>query len=86
MRISSILIVAAAFAANAAMPALAQDAPALDMATLDTDTSGTVSFDELAVALPDLTEDDFAAADTDGSGDLSADELAAFADMHANAG
>lgn len=54
--------------------ALAQD---LDFATLDTDMSGGISFEELQAAVPDVTEDEFAGYDTDGDGELSEEELAA---------
>ena len=49
---------------------------ATDLVTVDTDVSGTVSFEEAAVAWPDLTAEAFASADTDADGALSADEYA----------
>lgn len=55
-------------------PALAQ---AMDFATIDADASGTVTWEEVQAAAPDLTEEQFQAADADGSGDLSAEEFAA---------
>ncbi len=54
-------------------PALAQMA---DFATVDADGSGTVTWEEVQAAMPDVTEDQFKAADADGSGDLSQDEFA----------
>ncbi|WP_421950388.1 hypothetical protein [Pelagibacterium sp.] len=62
--------------------ALAQD---LDFATVDADASGGVSFEELQVALPDITEEEFASYDLDASGELSEDELAAVAGADAGA-
>lgn len=50
---------------------------ATDFASLDTDASGSLSYAEVQIGWPDLTEDEFNAADTDGSGDLSEDEYAA---------
>ena len=55
-------------------PALAQ---AMEFATIDADASGTVTWEEVQAALPDLTEEQFQAADADGSGDLSEEEFAA---------
>jgi hypothetical protein len=57
-------------------PALAQ---AMDFATIDADASGTVTWEEVQAAAPDLTEEDFKAADADASGDLSEDEFTAIA-------
>ncbi|MCU4653535.1 EF-hand domain-containing protein [Roseibacterium sp. SDUM158016] len=45
--------------------------------TLDGDGDGMVSYEELLVAVPDLTEDGFTAMDTDADGLLSAEEVAA---------
>lgn len=56
-----------------ASPAFAQGA---DFATADADGSGTVTWEEVQAALPDVTEEQFRAADADGSGDLSAEEFA----------
>ena len=47
---------------------------ATDLASVDTDVSGTVSYEEAVVAWPDLTAEAFAAADTDANGELSAEE------------
>lgn len=57
-----------------ASPAFAQ---AADFATVDVDGSGSVSWEEVQAALPNVTEDQFRTADADGSGDLSAEEFAA---------
>ena len=46
-----------------------------DFATLDTNADGEISFEELLVVLPDLTEAEFAMLDTDGSGGLSEQEF-----------
>jgi len=53
--------------------ALAQEAPAF--ADVDTDGNGTISFTELLVAFPDVTEDQFATLDADGSGELDETEF-----------
>ena len=49
---------------------------ATDFATIDTDVSGAVSFEEAQAAWPDLTVEAFASADTDANGELSAEEYA----------
>lgn len=54
-------------------PAMAQ---AADFATVDADGSGTVTWEEVQAAMPDVTEEQFQAADADDSGDLSEDEFA----------
>lgn len=54
-------------------PAFAQ---AADFSASDTDQNGALSWEEVAVAMPDTSEDAFKAADLDGSGDLSAEEYA----------
>lgn len=70
------------------IPALAQDAApkvsfdtsilaGTDFSTLDTDKSGGIAFNELALVVPDLSQDDFNAIDTDKNGQLSPDEYAA---------
>ena len=48
-----------------------------DMATVDVDGSGTVSFEEASTVMTGLTEDLFAAADADQDGELSEEEYAA---------
>jgi hypothetical protein len=48
----------------------------MSFAEVDTDMNGELSYAELAVAWPDLTQDEFDAADIDMSGGLTADELA----------
>ncbi|MDN5786928.1 EF-hand domain-containing protein [Pseudorhodobacter sp.] len=50
----------------AAVPALAQDAPAV----ADTDGNGTWSMEELKVTYPNLTEETFAAMDTNADGQI----------------
>jgi hypothetical protein len=59
-------------------PALAQ-MEMKDFATVDADASGSITWEEVQAALPDVTEDDYAAADADTSGDLSEEEFAAIA-------
>ena len=44
-------------------------------ADVDTDGNGELSFAELQVVWPDLTQAEFEAADADASGGLSVDEL-----------
>ncbi|SEQ25620.1 EF hand [Devosia sp. YR412] len=44
-------------------------------ADVDTDASGELSFAELQVVWPDLSQAEFDAADADGSGGLSVEEL-----------
>ena len=48
-----------------------------DLASVDLDGSGTVSFEEASTVMDGLTEDMFAAADTDQDGALSEEEYAA---------
>lgn len=48
-----------------------------DLASVDLDGSGTVSFEEASAVMDGLTEDMFAAADTDQDGALSEEEYAA---------
>ena len=56
-----------------ASPAFAQMA---DFATVDADASGTVTWEEVQAALPDVTQEQYTAADADSSGDLSEEEFA----------
>ena len=42
--------------------------------TVDANADGTLSFEEVAAAMPDMNEDQFKAADTDGDGVLSKPE------------
>jgi hypothetical protein len=49
-------------------------------AALDGDADGMISYAELLVAMPDMTEAEFQALDADGDGMLNADELAAAQD------
>ena len=62
------------------MMGLASVAAAQDIAALDTDGDGAVSFPEMIVAYPDLTEDGFSVMDSSGDGLLDADEIAAAVD------
>lgn len=48
-----------------------------NFAELDTDVNGELSYAEIIVAWPDLTQEEFDAADVDVSGGLSVDELGA---------
>lgn len=57
----------------AATTALAQTPTSF--ADVDTDANGELSFAELLVVWPDLTQDEFDGADADGSGGLTPDEL-----------
>ncbi|MBO6718771.1 MAG: hypothetical protein JJ913_12505 [Rhizobiaceae bacterium] len=56
-------------------PALAQDEMMKDFATVDADASGSVTWEEVQAALPEVTEDIYQSADADGSGDLSEEEF-----------
>lgn len=78
----TLVAIASAIGLSLSGAALAQD---LDFATLDTDMNGSISFEELQVALPDVTEDQFASYDTDGNGELSEEELAAVSSAGADA-
>ena len=42
---------------------------------VDADANGELSFEELVVVWPDLTQDEFTTADADASGGLTPDEL-----------
>lgn len=64
--------VGAMVAALIAAPALA-----LTVADVDTDADGMISFTEMAVSYPDLTEDVFAQVDTSADGLVDETELAA---------
>lgn len=63
-------LVALTFAGTAAMA----QTP-LTFAEVDTDGNGELSYAELVVVWPDLTEDEFNAADLNMSGGLDPDEL-----------
>lgn len=56
-----------------AAPAIAQTP--LGFADVDTDGNGELSYGELQMVWPDLTQEEFSAADIDLSNGLSADEL-----------
>ncbi|HEY8593897.1 MAG TPA: EF-hand domain-containing protein [Devosiaceae bacterium] len=57
----------------------------VDFAQVDANGDGAISYDELAAALPDVTQDQFNAADADQNGSLSTDEYAALvADLAAS--
>jgi hypothetical protein len=45
--------------------------------TIDTDGDGMVSYTELLLVMPDMTEDDFTALDVNEDGMLDAEEVAA---------
>ena len=69
MRITMIIASTLALGATAA---LAQE--------MDADGDGLVTWDELSVAMPDVTEETFTLADTNVDGGLDADELQAAVD------
>jgi hypothetical protein len=73
MKRTSILL--ASILGLAALPALAQDAAAPEIA--DTDGNGTWSLAELQVAYPDLTEEGFTSIDANTDGAVDQAELAA---------
>ncbi|KQN73771.1 hypothetical protein [Devosia sp. Leaf64] len=58
-----------------ATPVLAQSA--LTFADVDTDGDGRLSYEELVVVWPDLTQDDFARADIEGAGSVTPEQLGA---------
>jgi hypothetical protein len=60
-----------------AVAMFAAPAFALTVTDLDTDGDGLVSFTEMAVKYPDLTEDAFGAVDTGGDGFVDEAELTA---------
>ncbi|MEH6526121.1 MAG: hypothetical protein V7723_08595 [Sneathiella sp.] len=66
-----ILITAAALTTFAAASAFAAAPP---FAEVDANGNGTVSFEELAVVMPDTSQAQFASADMDSSGELSEEE------------
>jgi hypothetical protein len=77
----TILVTIAALSLSTAA-VLAQDAAAPatpDYTAVDANADGSVTFDELIVALPDITQEQFTAADLDASGGLTAEEYAALA-------
>lgn len=61
--------------------AIAQE---MTFASIDADQDNELSFQELAVAVPDLSVDQFANADTDANGTLSEDEFNVFAEILTN--
>ena len=62
------------------LAALSVPAAAMAQDTMDTDGDGLVSYDEMAVAYPDLTEDIYALIDTDADGGVSEEEMQAAVD------
>ncbi|MGI9355269.1 MAG: hypothetical protein ACR2PF_08955 [Rhizobiaceae bacterium] len=46
-----------------------------DFAKADTDTDGSLSYQEVLALMPDMTADQFKAADADGNGTLSQAEF-----------
>lgn len=65
------------------VPAMAQ---AVDFDSVDADGSGTVSWEEVQTALPEITEEEFQAADIDSTGELTEEQfevLAGAGDMDA---
>jgi hypothetical protein len=69
------LILSLAVLGLAAGAAYAQEQTSFD--SLDADANGELSFEEITVAWPQLTQEQFTAADLDVSAGLSADEVAA---------
>lgn len=70
----TVITLAALIGLSATGGAVAQD---LDFNALDTDASGSLSIEELQVAIPDLTAETFAMLDTDADGAISEEEFAA---------
>jgi hypothetical protein len=50
---------------------------AADFATVDANADAMATWEEVAAAAPDISEERFKAADADGNGSLSADEYTA---------
>lgn len=48
-----------------------------EMAELDTDGDGMISYEEMIAAVPDVTEDTFASLDMNADGSLDSEEYAA---------
>ncbi|WP_196258743.1 EF-hand domain-containing protein [Pelagibacterium limicola] len=69
----TVITLAALLGLSVAAPALAQS---VDFDTIDANMDGVVSFEELQVALPAITQEDFDILDTDGDGVLSREEFA----------
>lgn len=69
----TVMTLAAVLGLSVAAPALAQS---VDFDSLDANLDGQISFEELQVALPDITQDDFTVLDTNGDGALSREEFA----------
>lgn len=63
--------------AAAAFPAVAF-AGDMDFKKIDADGSGGISFPEMKMAAPDVSEEQFAAYDQDNSGELGEDEFDAW--------
>jgi hypothetical protein len=66
--------IAALVMTGLSLPAFAQSATFED---LDADGSGELSYEEIIVIWPQMTQEDFAAADLDASSGLSAEEVGA---------
>lgn len=55
---------------------MAQVSPTPEFATVDSDNSGQVSYQELQIVLPNISEQQFKIADKDNSGELDPQEFA----------
>lgn len=64
-------------ATSALVVMVASGAAFADMAELDTDGDGMISYDEMIAAVPDVTEDTFATLDTNADGSVDSEEYAA---------
>jgi Ca2+-binding EF-hand superfamily protein len=71
-----VLVLALGFAGLVVCPALAAE---LEFATVDADSSGLVSVEEIAAAGWELSEEQFTQADADADGYLNAEEFKAAA-------
>lgn len=60
--------------ALSALTLVSAQAASPDFKAVDTDKSGSVSMEELIVAMPTVTKEQFASVDTDGDGQLSPEE------------
>ena len=68
----SIVTLAALLGLSFAAPTFAQG---VDFDSLDANMDGVLSFEELQVALPAITQEDFTILDADGDGVLSREEF-----------
>lgn len=64
---------------SSSVDAMASASGVVDFTTADSNTDGSVSFDEALAVLPNLTQDQYNAADANSDGSLDETEFAALA-------